>query len=611
MSSNEHRVSRSAYVVVLSKDETSPIHPESDEEKAATDKGKDDKKKPRVGLSLQAKENDAPAPSTKPVEGAEPKQKKEAPVAVRIDIEGIGQRILALPIPPKNYVGLQAGKSGELFLAEGPMVITEEDSADLKQTLHKFVLDKRKVDKFVDDVNAFVVSFNGEKLLYRKGEEWNMAGTDEPPKGEGEPKPGLGPLKLDGWQVFIEPRAMWSQIYDETWRIQRDFFYDPNYHGLDLAKAKQKYAPYLAGTASREELTYLFAEALGELTVGHMFVGGGERPEVKQVKGGLLGADYTLENGRYRIARVFNGGNWNPELQAPLTQPGVNVKEGDYILAVDSRELRSSDNIYGFLEGSAGKQVVLKVGPKPDGTGSRLVTVVPVESEQNLRDLAWVEDNRQKVDKATDGRVAYVHVPNTAGAGYTSFNRYFFSQIGKEGAIIDERFNEGGQLADYIIDYLRRPIMSRVVGREGTDWSSPSQAIYGPKVMIINQMSGSGGDALPWYFRKAQIGPLIGKRTWGGLVGIGGYPDLMDGGYVTAPRAAIYGLTGEWEVENRGVPPDIDVDLDPQAFRAGSDAQLDKAIEVVMQQLKEHPLPTYQRPAYPNYHESDGLGSKP
>ena len=403
---------------------------------------------------------------------------------------------------------------------------------------------------------------------------------------------------------------MWKQIYNETWRIERDFFYDPHYHGLDLDKAKKKYEPYLDGIASRDELTYLFEECLGELTVGHMFVGGGERPEPKKIRGGLLGADYSLENGRYRIAKVFDGENWNPGLQAPLTQPGVNVKAGDYILAVNGRELRSSDNIFSFFEETAGKQVALKVGANPEGKDSREVTVVPVDSEEGLRHLDWIESNRRRVDQATGGRVAYVYVPNTAGGGYTSFNRYFFSQVGKEAAIIDERFNEGGQLADYIIDYLKRPMMSKVVTREGHDWSSPSEAIYGPKVMIINEMSGSGGDALPWYFRKAGIGPLIGKRTWGGLVGIGGYPELLDGGHVTAPRAAIYGLNGEWEVENHGVAPDYEVDLDPAAYRQGHDAQLDKAIEVVMQQLKEHPLPQYKRPPYPNYHEHDDLGAK-
>jgi len=623
MSSDEHRVSRSVYVAVLSKDEKSPLAPESDEEKAKEekkpetdkDKGKEQPKEKDKDKSKGKPEDKSADKSAddKNKDKEKDKDKKDEPVVVKIDPDGISQRILALPIPPRNYLNMLPGKSGILFLAEGPLVITEDDQPNVSQTLQKFDLSKRKVDKFLEDVNDFVVSFDGEKILYRKGDTWTTASSDDAGGGSGSgapPKPGFGPLKLDGWEVYVEPRAMWKQIYNETWRIERDFFYDPHYHGLDLDKAKKKYAPYLDGIASRSELTYLFEECLGELTVGHMFVGGGEAPEPKKLKIGLLGADYSLENNRYRVAKVYDGENWNPGNQAPLTQPGVNVKAGDYVLAVNGRDLHASDNIYSFFEETAGKQVVLKFGANPDGKDSRDVTVVPVESEENLRHLAWIESNRRRVDEATGGRIAYVHVPNTAGAGYTSFNRYFFSQVGREGAIIDERFNEGGQLADYIIDHLRRPLMSRVVTRDGHDWSSPSEAIYGPKVMIINEMSGSGGDALPWYFRKAGIGQLIGKRTWGGLVGIGGYPELIDGGHVTAPRAAIYGLNGEWEVENHGVPPDVEVDLDPAAWRQGHDAQLEKAIEVVMQQLKEHPLPEIKRPAYPNYHEHDDLGAK-
>ena len=524
MTSDEHRITRSAYVAVLSKDEKSPLAPESDEEKPKDEKKADqdkDKSADKGDKSNdQSKDKDkAKDAQNKDKDKDKDKDKKEEPVVVKVDVDGIGQRILSLPIPAKNYVNLLAGKSGILFLSEGPAVITEEDGPNLSQTIQKFDLSKRKVDKFLDDVNDFAVSFDGGKILYRKGESWATASSDEPPSPGGPPKPGIGPLKLDGWQVYVEPRAMWKQIYNETWRIERDFFYDPHYHGLDLEKAKKKYEPYLDGIASRNELTYLFEECLGELTVGHMFVGGGEQPQPKKVSGGLLGADYSLENGRYRLAKVYDGENWNPGMQAPLTQPGVNVKAGDYILAVNGRELHSTDNIFSFFEETAGKQVVLKVGANPDGKDSREVTVVPVESEEGLRHLDWIESNRRKVDKATGGRVAYVYVPNTGGGGYTSFNRYFFSQVGKDAAIIDERFNEGGQLADYIIDYLQRPIMSKVVTREGHDWSSPSEAIYGPKVMIINEMSGSGGDALPWYFRKAGIGPLIGKRTWGGLGG--------------------------------------------------------------------------------------------
>jgi tricorn protease len=618
MTSDEHRVTRSVYVAVLSKDEKSPLAPESDEEKPKEEKKPDEDKDKAKD---QSKDKDTSKEKKKSAEGKDQaaddkdkdKNKKDEAVVVKIDIDGVSQRILSLPIPAKNYMNMLGGKSGILFLSEGPLVVTEDDYPNVSLTIQKFDLSKRKVDKVLEDVNDFAVSFNGEKILYRKGDSWSTASPDDGPGGGGggTPKPGFGPLKLDAWEVYVEPRAQWKQIYNETWRIERDFFYDPHFHGLDLEKAKKKYASYLDGMASRDELTYLFQECLGEMTVGHMFVGGGEvNPEPKKVKGGLLGADYSLENNRYRVAKVYNGENWNPGNQAPLTQPGVNVRAGDYILAVNGRELHASDNVYSFFENTAGKQVVLKVGSNPDGKDSREVTVVPVDSEENLRHLAWIESNRRRVDEATGGRVAYVHVPNTAGGGYTSFNRYYFSQVGKEAAIIDERFNEGGQLADYIIEYLKRPLLSKVVTRDGHDWSSPWEAIYGPKVMMINEMSGSGGDALPWYFRKNAIGPLIGKRTWGGLVGIGGYPELIDGGSVTAPRAAIYGLDGDWEVENQGVGPDVEVDLEPAAWRQGRDSQLEKAIEVVMQQLKQHPLLEIKRPSYPNYHQHDDLGAK-
>jgi tricorn protease len=612
MSSDNRRVTRSVYVVVLAKDQASPLAPESDEEKGKDEK-KDEKKDDKDKSKDSAKDSKDKADNSKEKDKSrdsdDKDKKKEEPVVVKIDFDGISQRILSLPIPAKNFVNMLAGKSGNLFISEGPVVITEEQQENLPQTLYKWDAEKRKFDKFLDDINDYTISFDGEKILYRKGEQWAMAGTGEPPNPSAPPKPGFGPLHLDSMEVYVEPRKMWKQIYNETWRIQRDFFYDPHYHGLDLNKVSRRYEPYLDGIASRAELTYLFEEALGEMTVGHMFIGGGERPEPKKVKGGLLGADYAQENGRYRITKVYNGENWNPGLQAPLTQPGVNVKAGDYILAVNEREVRASDNIYSFFEETAGKQVVLKVGPNPDGKGSRNVTVVPVESEENLRRFDWIENNRRKVDQMTGGRVGYVYLPNTAGAGYDNFNRYYFAQVGKDAVIIDERFNEGGQLADWVVDFLNRPMRSRVATREGADWSSPSESIYGPKVMIINEDAGSGGDALPWYFRKAGTGPLVGKNTWGGLIGIGGYPELIDGGRVTAPRWALYGLSGDWEVENHGIKPDYDVDYDPAFVRQGHDPQLDKAVEVILQLMKEHPAPEYKRPPYPNYHQSDGLGA--
>jgi tricorn protease len=341
---------------------------------------------------------------------------------------------------------------------------------------------------------------------------------------------------------------------------------------------------------------------LSYLSVGHMFVTGGARPAMPRVTVGLLGADYRIENGRYRFAKIYAGENWSPGLQAPLTQPGAGVRAGEYLLAVNGVAVTAERDVYSYFEETAGKQTVLTVGPNPDGSGSRQVTVVPLASEFSLRNLNWIEDNRRTVDRLSGGRLAYVYLPDTEYGGFTNFNRYFFAQVGKEGVILDERFNHGGQIADYIIDYLKRKPMSILKGREGKTILDPPLAIFGPKVMIINQFAGSGGDALPWYFRKSALGPLVGVRTWGGLVGIGGYPPLMDGGGVTAPRIAIGGLHGQWEVEGHGVAPDVEVWQNPKLEREGHDPQLEAAITKALQLLREHPLPVYHAPPYPDHH---------
>jgi tricorn protease len=593
MSSLSRPVTRSVYIMVLKKNLPSPLAPESDEEKP-------EEKKAESGKETTGKEEAAKDKGTD-----KDKEKPKEPVKVEIDFENISQRILALPIPARNYYGLSAGKPGVLFLVEGPPVDPIEfDEGGPAQTLHKFDLKTRKTEKILESINAFNLSFNGEKMLYRQKDQWFITKAEKP--AEGPPKPGEGgPLKLDTMEVYVDPRAEWRHMYYQVWRDERDFLYDPGSHGLNLEAVKKKYEPYLDGIASRDDLNYLFEEMLGEITIGHMFVGGGDRPEVKKVKGGLLGADYKIENGRYRFARIFNGENWNPKLRAPLTQPGVNVPVGEYLLAVNGREVKGADNVYSFFEGTAGKQVVLKVGPNPDGKGSREVTVVPIDDELGLRNLAWIESNRRKVDEMTGGRVAYVYLPDTYSGGYTNFNRYYFAQVGKEAAIIDERFNGGGDIADYIIDYLRRPLLSFWTLREGQDITTPLEAIFGPKVMIINEMAGSGGDAMPWMFRKTGIGPLIGKRTWGGLVGHYTNPgDLLDGGFTGTPNLAFYNTNGTWDVENHGVPPDIEVEYDPKAVREGHDPQLEKAVEVVMELLNKNPVPTPKRPAYPNYHGS-------
>lgn len=598
MTSQERPVTRSVYVAVLKKDEVSPLAPESDEEKPedakAADK-KDDKKDEKAAASSTDKQ---PAPD-KAVAKDESKDKKseddKKTVKVAIDFDGLSQRILALPVPARNYVGLSVGKEGIVYLLEAPTLMTE-DMEEMNATVQRFDLKTRKTEQLLEAVSYFTLSAKKDRMLYCSNRKWFVAAADKAPKG------GEGALKTEGLQVWTEPRNEWRQIFEEVLRLERDFFYDPNYHGLDLAKARRVYEPFLAGVGSRGDLNYLLADLLGYLNVQHLYLAGGQRPETKSSRVGLLGADYAVENGRYRFAKVYDGENWNPKAKAPLTQPGVNVKPGDYLLAVNGREVLASEELFGYFLGAAGKQTVLKVGANPDGKDAREVTVVPIDNEGTLRNLAWIEGNRRKVDQLSGGRLAYVYIPNTAGAGYTSFNRYYFAQIGKQGAILDERFNGGGQLADYVIDYLRRPLLSYNVSRDGRTTSAPQQAIHGPKVMIVNEYAGSGGDAMPWYFRKTGVGKLVGTRTWGGLVGIGGYPALVDGGFVTAPRWGLHGTGGEWEIENYGIDPDIEVEMDPKLVRQGRDPQLEKAVEVALDELAKNPPAPYKKPAFPNYH---------
>jgi tricorn protease len=499
-----------AYVVVLSKDDPSPLLPESDDEKEAKE-GQDDK-------------------ADKPADKG--KEKPKAAPKTKVDLENIDQRTLALPVPARNYVGTLVGKPGTLFLVEGEPVNIARRGPPPGTTVHKFDLAKRKLEKVLDGVTSVTVSGNGEKLLYRLGpDKWFLTSA-------AAPKPGEGAIKLDDLEVKVDPRAEWKQMYRETWRLQRDFLYDPNAHGLDLAAAEKKYAAYLPGLASRHDLSLLMEEMLGELCLGHVYVSGGDMgAEPKDAKTGLLGADYAVQGNRFKFAKVYRGEAWNPDLRAPLLQPGAGVKEGEFLLAVNGREVTAADTVYKPFEGTAGKQTVIRVGPTPDGKGARDVTVVPVASERPLRALAWVDGNRKKVDEMTGGKVAYVYVPDTSGEGFARFNRYFFAQTDKQAVVIDERFNGGGQLADHIVDFLRQPLRNYLTGRggEGDDMPFPGGAVHGPKVMLVNERAGSGGDYLPYTFRQAGLGKLVGKRTWGGLVGIGGYPSLI----VTAMTPAL------------------------------------------------------------------------
>ncbi len=591
-----HRTARtstsSIYMAVLDKTLASPFAPESDEEKDL------DKKTPDAGKSGNS-------PDASPVQKpAEPDKSKAVP-EVKIDLDGIDQRILSVPMPPRTYVDLEIAKPGVLLALEAQA----GDVSSQGLTLHRYDLKTRKADAPLNGLSAFQMSFGGEKALYRKGENWIIAALPPaPPATGGGPAPAAPPpsssgqLKTEGIQVRVDPVQEWRQMYREAWRIERDWFYDRNIHGFDLKAAEKQYEPYLPGIASRYDLTYLFQEMLSGMVVGHLGTGGGDTPEVKRLQTGLLGADYEVANSRYRFSRVYSGENWNPQLRAPLTQPGVNVQPGEYLLAVNGREVRPPENVYSFFEGFAGKSLVIKVGTDPNGAGAREVTVVPVADEYGLRNLAWIEENRRKVQKLTDGRVAYIYMPDTSSGGLAAFNRYFYAQIGKQAVIVDERFNGGGMLATDIAEILNRKPLSAAANRVGADLVQP-QGIFGPKVMIINERAGSGGDAMPWYFKRSGAGKLVGTRTWGGLVGMAGAPQLMDGGIVTAPASGIYNpLTGAWEVENIGIAPDIEVEQDPALMRLGHDPQLEKAVEVVMEELKRNPPPQFRRPGYPKYH---------
>jgi tricorn protease len=610
LSSINRPVTRSAYLMVLRKDQPSPLAPESDEEKSAGEDSKPDADTSAKTEDETEQEPEDTEEKAKAEDARAARSAKSGGVVVRIDAENIGQRILALPIPPGDYTKLVAGKAGTIFLVESAV----RRRPDPQDTLWRFDLASRKPKKLMEGVNDFTVSFNGRKMLYSKGrrenKKWFISSATKRARDEERSttdKPET-PLALAKMEVRVDPKAEWKQEYNEVWRIERDFFYDPALHGLDLPATRKHFEPYLENVGSRYDFSYLLAEMLGELTVGHMYIRTPPEPPSEQGKAGLLGADYTVESGRYRFSKIYQGENWNPELRAPLTQPGVNVQEGDYLLAVNGRELRGTDEIFELFEGTADKATVLKVGPAADGKGARNVTVVPIENEATLRNRAWIEDNLHKVDKLSGGRLAYVYLPDTGFGGYTSFNRYFFAQIGREGAVIDERFNGGGSAADYVIDYLRRPLQNYWMTRDGQDFTTPVGAIFGPKAMIINMYAGSGGDALPWYFRDAKLGPLVGTRTWGGLIGIYDYPNLMDGGSVTAPRVAFYNRTGDWDVENHGVAPDYDVELTPKDWATGHDPQLEKAVTLVMDALKKNPLPVAKQPVFPNYHRPSEEG---
>ncbi|HEY7509621.1 MAG TPA: PDZ domain-containing protein [Vicinamibacteria bacterium] len=574
-SNADMRATQSIYLAVLAKGVTSPLARESDEEAA---------RKPDEGPIADAGKAGAEKPEAEKAEAA-PAAPKPA-VKVAVDFDGIGQRILALPPKPADYSRLQAGAAGQVYYLK-------DTTGNGDNTLQRFDLTKRKEDTILDKADDFLLSGDGKRVLVKVKDAWSVSDLGD--------KVDLAKhkLALEAMQVKIDPPVEWRQIFAEAWRINRDWFYDPGMHGADWKAMRAKYEPFLEHVATRQDLNRVMQWMFSELAVGHHRLGGGDTlAETESVPGGLLGADYAIESGRYRFRKVYGGLNWDPELRAPLTEPGVDVQAGEYLLAVEGADLRPPEDLHARFERTAGRIVEITVGPDPSGKGSRTVKVVPVENEAALRNRDWVEGNLRRVTEATKGRVAYVYVPNTANLGHTYFKRYFFPQADREAIIVDERHNGGGQVADYYIDILRRPVISYWAMRYGADLKTPIAGIHGPKVMLIDETAGSGGDLLPWMFRKLQLGTLVGKRTWGGLVGILGFPNLLDGGFVMAPNLAFWTEDG-FGVENEGVAPDVEVEQTPADVIAGRDPQLEKAIEVVLKQLSDNPPPRPQRPAYP------------
>lgn len=569
LSNQDMRMTNSIYLTTLRKDIISPFAKESDEESVKTEKT----------------ESEKPAEKDKK-DSKNPPPVKEKQELLKIEPDGLQDRIVNLPVRAGNYSDLGVAETGEILYIVRPSVPSESSK------LHKYSLKDRK-DEEVMELDRYLISFDRKKMLYTKGQTFGITAAGK------KPEAGKGTLNTGAVSVRIDPQAEWPQIFDEAWRVNRDYFYDPGMHGVDWKAMKTKYSAFLPDLSCRSDLNRVIQWMCSELSVGHHRVGGGDRlNNPPRVGGGLLGADFTVVNNRYQIKKIYGGLNWNPDLKSPLTEPGLNIVPGNFILAVNGNDLTADKNIHSFFENTEGKIVELTIGTGPDYKGSRVVKVVPVGNEYSLRNRDWVEGNLKKVTEATGGKVAYVYVPNTSTSGHEYFKRYFFPQADRKAIIIDERFNGGGSLADYYIDILQRPLQSYWNMRYGSDQKSPSASIQGPKVMIIDETAGSGGDMLPWMFRKFKVGTLVGKRTWGGLVGTLGFPEFMDGGSVTAPNLAIWTEDG-FVVENVGVAPDIEVEQWPADIINGKDPQLEKAIEVALRELEKNPPKEPVRPPYP------------
>jgi tricorn protease len=561
--------------ISLRKDVPSPLAPRNDVE--GEDK-KSDKKD-------EAKK-DEPNKDSDKAETAEKVEKKEPPKAVEIDLDGFEQRLVVLPPSAGNYAELYA-IAGKVLYRRQPRTGADDE----KNPVLFYDLKEREEKTILADADAFTISADGKKLLVRKKLE--LAIIEPKPDQKMEKK-----LAVSGLEAVIDPAAEWRQIFNDAWRIERDYFYDPGMHGVDWPAMRERYGKLLADAVTRWDVNFIIGELIAELNASHTYRGGGDVEEAPERGVGLLGADYVLDAGHFRFKRILAGAPWESEARSPLRQPGVNVKEGDYLLAVNRAPLDATSDPWAAFQGLAKKTVLLTVNDKPTMAGAREVLVETLDSEARLRNLAWIEEKRQLVEKAGGGHVGYVYVPDTGVNGQTELVRQFRAQFTKDGLIIDERFNSGGQIPDRFVELLDRPLYSYWGVRDGLDWQWPPVAHAGPEAMLINGWSGSGGDCFPFFFKKAGRGPLIGMRTWGGLIGMTGVPALVDGGMVTAPTFGIYSTNGTWIIEGHGVDPDVEVVDDPAKMVNGGDPQLERAVQEVMNALAKNPPKRPKKPEY-------------
>ncbi len=546
-------------------------------------------------------------------EDKEAKEAKDILKNFRVDLEGIQNRIVALPVPPASLTGLYAAK-GFIYYSSQPVQGLSGPIPGEQSAIHAYDLKERKEKTVIEGIERWWISFDGSKILYEtKGAGSNSYGIIDAKPSDAAKKVGDGALNLSGVRAEIDPPAEWKQIFNEVYRQERDYFFEASMNGVNWEAVRDKYAPLVPYAANRYDLTYILGEMIGELSNSHTYVGGGDQPDIHPISVGLLGVDYELDaaSGLYRFKKIYPGENWNPQTRSPLTEPGVNVKEGDYLIAINGRSLKAPQTPEELLVNTANETTAITVNSKPSAEDARTVAVKPISDEYPLREFNMTETNRKKVDAATNGRVGYIYIPDMEDAGLNAFVKQYFPQIRKEGMIIDVRYNGGGFVDELIFERLRRVLSGMGSARNwetSSGSTSPPNVFHGYMACITNQYAASDGDIFSEFFKIYKLGPLIGERTWGGVRGIRGYTTLIDGGYITRPEFSEYNLQSKWVVENRGVAPDIEVDNRPDDVVHGKDAQLERAIQEVMKQIDANPKKLPPRPPdLPAYLEGPGM----